>query len=77
MVDPNDIQKLTMAGHKDNKQPSKRSMVMESAVDFRLQFTTTIKFNGRKEMQEWVCAEVEKLQFLGLVAKLDNGGNAG
>jgi hypothetical protein len=42
-------------------QSSKKSMVVEPAVDFHLQFTTDRKFNGRKEMQEWVCVEVENL----------------
>jgi hypothetical protein len=32
-------------------------MVVELAIDFRLQFTTDRKFIGRKEMQEWVFAE--------------------
>ncbi|MCI67842.1 hypothetical protein A2U01_0089101, partial [Trifolium medium] len=48
-------------------------MVVESTVDFRLQFTTAIKFTTGQEMQQWVCAEAEKLGFIAVVAKSDNG----
>jgi hypothetical protein len=43
---------------KGNGQPNKESMVMELTIDFLLQFTNDRKFNGRKEMKQWVCGEV-------------------
>jgi hypothetical protein len=52
MVDPKDSQKLAKVDLKCDRKPSKKLMVVELAIDFRLQFKTDRKFIGRKEMQE-------------------------
>jgi hypothetical protein len=60
---------------KSNGESTNKSMVVELAFDFRLQFTINRKFTTRKEMQQWICGEARKLGFVVVVAKSDNGGN--
>jgi hypothetical protein len=50
-------------------------MVVEHAVDFRLQFMAAIKFTTQQKMQLWVYAVAEKLGFIAVVAKSANEGN--
>jgi hypothetical protein len=50
---------------KRNGEPSK-----EPKVDFRVQLTTNRKFTSRYEMFACLRAEIEKLQFVVVVAKL-------
>jgi hypothetical protein len=50
-------------------------MVVESIVDFRLQFTTDKKFTIRQEKQQWVCGKAKKLGFVAMVVKSNNGSN--
>ncbi|MCI33627.1 hypothetical protein A2U01_0054844, partial [Trifolium medium] len=60
---------------KGNGQSTQKSMVVDPAVDFGLQFTTDRMFKTRQQMQYWVCEEVNKLGFSAVVAKSDNGDN--
>ncbi|MCI12239.1 protein FAR1-RELATED SEQUENCE 5, partial [Trifolium medium] len=60
---------------KGDRQSTNKPMVVEPAIDFRLQFTTYRKFTTWHEMQKWVCGEATKLRFVVAVAKSDNGGN--
>jgi hypothetical protein len=60
---------------RSNGESTNKSMVVELAFDFRLQFTINRKFTTQKEMQQWICGEARKLGFVVVVAKSDNGGN--
>jgi hypothetical protein len=55
---------------KRDGEPSKEPKVVEPKVDFRVQLTTNRKFTSRYEMFACLRAEIEKLQFVVVVAKL-------
>jgi hypothetical protein len=50
-------------------------VVVAPKVDFRIEFTTDMKFEQRNHMLSWIHGLAEKLGFVAVISKSDNRGN--